>query len=128
MWRNYLKKSSNPDYQKTDLELKDSRVVFESLAINISGSLDIRKIFDVFSKHGCNLDEENRDKYADSFLIVKNKRNRLAHGNDSFSECGSFYMLSDLQKFKDDILSGLKEVVLQLREHITNQNYKEVHP
>lgn len=124
MWRTSMKRSSNPNHLKTDLELKDFRVVFESLAINISGSLDIRKIFEVFSKHGCNLDETNRKKYADSFLVVKNKRNSLAHGNISFSECGSFYMLSDLQKLKEDILNGLQEIVSQIRKHISEQKYK----
>lgn len=124
MWRTSLKRRSNPNYLKTNLELKNFRVVFESLAINISGSLDIRKIFEVFSKHGCNLDEANRKKYAESFLIVKNKRNSLAHGNISFSECGSFYMLSDLQKLKEDILNGLKEIVSQIRKHISEQKYK----
>lgn len=124
MWRTSLKRSSNPNRLKTDLELKNFRVVFESLAINISGSLDLRKIFEVFSKHGCNLDEANRKKYAESFLIVKNKRNSLAHGNISFSECGSFYMLSDLQKLKEDILNGLHEIVSQIRKHISEQKYK----
>lgn len=124
MWRTSLKRSSNPNRLKTDLELKNFRVVFESLAINISGSLDIRKIFEVFSKHGCNLNEANRKEYAESFLIVKNKRNSLAHGNVSFSECGSFYLLSDLQKLKEDILNGLQEIVSQIRKHISEQKYK----
>lgn len=124
MWRNYLKRTSSPDCKKTDSELSNSRVLFESIAISISGSLDFRKIIEVFSKHGCSLDESNRTKYADSFLIVKNKRNSLAHGNISFSECGSFYMIRDLQKFKDDILRGLQEIVSQVREHISNRKYR----
>lgn len=125
MWRVSLKRASNPDHLKTDLELKDTPVVFERLAINISGSLDLRKIIDMFSKHGCIIDESNRGKYADSFLIVKNKRNNLAHGNISFSECGSFYMISDLQKFKNDIIGGLQEIVSQVREYISYHKYKE---
>lgn len=124
MWRLSLKRGSNPDYQKTDLELEDTRIVFERLSINISGSLDLRKIIEVFSKHGCTIDESNREKYADSFLIVKNKRNNLAHGNISFSECGSFYMISDLLKFKNDIIRGLQEIVIQVREHISNRKYR----
>ncbi len=103
MWKNYLKRTSNPWAQKSDMELMGMAIRFENLAINISGSLDIRKIFEVFSKHGCKLDETNRDKYSNSFLIIKNKRNNLAHGNVSFSECGSNYLASDLEKFKKDI-------------------------
>ena len=99
---------------------------FESLAINISGSLDLRKVIEVFSKHGCRLDETNRSKYSDSFLIVKNKRNNLAHGNISFSECGSNYLISDLRRFKEDILNGMQEVVNRAKEYISNKEYKQI--
>lgn len=124
MWKNYLKRTSNPNFKKSDIELKDMAIRFESLAINISGSLDMRKIIDVFSKHGCKLDEMNRDKYSNSFLVVKNKRNNLAHGNIPFSECGSNYMISDLQKIKDDILNGMQEIVTQAKEYINNRSYR----
>ena len=124
MWKNSLKRSSKSEFQKSDMELMDRPIRFESLAINISGSLDMRKIIEVFSKHGCQLDVTNREKYANSFLIVKNKRNNLAHGNISFSDCGSYYMVSDLQKFKEDILSGMQEIVNQANEYISNRKYK----
>lgn len=124
MWKSYLCRKKHPDSQKSDMELMGMAIRFESIAINISGSLDIRKIIKVFSKHGCKLDETNREKYSNSFLVVKNKRNNLAHGNISFSECGSSYLVSDLQKFKEDILSGLQEVVNQAKEYISNRKYK----
>lgn len=126
MWKNYLNRTSNPNSKKSDIELMDMAIRFESHAINISGSLDMRKIIDVFSKHGCKLDETNRYKYSNSFLIVKNKRNNLAHGDVSFSECGSNYMISDLQKIKDDILKGMQEVVTQAKEYINNRSYMRV--
>lgn len=124
IWKNYLKRTSNPNSQKNDTELMGMSIRFENLAVNISGNLDIRRVIDVFSKHGCQLDETNREKYSESFLIVKNKRNNLAHGSVSFSECGSNYLVSDLEKFKDDILSGLQEVVTQVNEYIINKKYK----
>lgn len=68
--------------------------------------------------------ETNREKYSNSFLVVKNKRNNLAHGNVSFSECGSNYLVSDLEKFKSDILDGMQEVVTQAKEYISNKEYK----
>lgn len=126
MWKDYLKRTSNPNFQKSDTELMDMTIRFESLAINISGSLDMRKIIDVFSKHGCRLEEINRNKYSNSFLVVKNKRNNLAHGNISFSECGSNYMISDLKKFKEDILTVLQELVNQAKEYISNKRYKRI--
>ena len=124
MWRNNLKRTDNPDFQKSDAELMSMIIHFNNLAINISGSLDIRKIYDVFSKHGCKLNEANREKYSNSFLVVKNKRNNLSHGNISFSECGSNYLVSDLKKIKEDILNGMQEVVTQAKEYVSKERYK----
>lgn len=126
MWKNYVKRNQKPDSLKSDTELMGMAIRFESLAINISGNLDIRKIFEVFAKHGCILDETNRKKYSNSFFVVKNKRNLLAHGNTSFSECGSLYLVSDLHKFKDDILKGMQEVVAQAKGYISNKKYKRI--
>lgn len=123
MWRNSLRRAKDPNVEKTDAELSSIKVIFKELAVNISGSLDIRKIFEVFSKHGCTLDATNRENYAESFLTVKSKRNTLAHGNISFSHCGSMYVIENLKKMKSDVLSFLQEVVRQTGEFIDNQGY-----
>ena len=123
MYRNNLRRTSNPNYKKTDAELMALPVRFAGLAVNISGSLDMRRIIEVFSEHGCHLNQTKREKYANSFLVVKNKRNNLAHGNISFSECGSNYLISDLQKFKSDILCCMQEVVTQTRDYISQRLY-----
>lgn len=123
LWRSHLKKANHPDAEKDDAILANMKIRFEELAISISGSLDFRKIVDVFKKHGCQLDVSKRDKLGGSFLVVKTKRNHLAHGNVSFSECGSGYILSDLLKYKDDILEYLEVVVSSSKDFVTNRNY-----
>lgn len=124
MWRIYLKRKSLPEYSKSDNEIVDMSIHFESLAINISGSLDFRKIQDVFSKHGCLLDDSSRDTIAQSFFVVKNKRNLLAHGNISFSECGAHYLLTDLQKYKEHIVDYMQDVVNKTYDYIAGRAYK----
>lgn len=124
MWRNYLKKKNLPEKSKNDNDIINMAIRFDSLAINISGSLDFRKIQEVFSKHGCLLDNSSRDTIAQSFLVVKNKRNLLAHGNISFSECGAHYLLSDLQKYKEHIVDYMQDVVNKTCDYIANKAYK----
>ncbi len=124
MWRNYLKRKNLPEKTKNDNDIINMAIRFDSLAINISGSLDFRKIQEVFSKHGCLLDNSSRDTIAQSFLVVKNKRNLLAHGNISFSECGAHYLLSDLQKYKDHIVDYMQDVVNKTCDYIANKAYK----
>lgn len=124
MWRNYLQRKHLPDANKTDSELKHMPIHFEELAINISGSLDFRKIIDVFDKHGCTLDDSKRDDISESFLIVKNKRNLLAHGNISFSTCGSNYLLSNLDNYRNHIVSYMDDVVKKTCDYLVNKQYR----
>ena len=124
MWRNYLKRKNLSEKTKNDNDIINMAIRFDSLAINISGSLDFRKIQEVFSKHGCLLDNSSRDTIARSFLVVKNKRNLLAHGNISFSECGAHYLLSDLQKYKEHIVDYMQDVVNKTCDYIANKAYK----
>lgn len=124
MWRNFLKRKNLPEKTKNDNDIINMAIRFDSLAINISGSLDFRKIQEVFSKHGCLLDNSSRDTIAQSFLVVKNKRNLLAHGNISFSECGAHYLLSDLQKYKEHIVDYMQDVVNKTCDYIANKAYK----
>lgn len=124
MWRNYLKKQKHPDADSDDTVLNPMKVKFGQLAISISGSLDYRKIVKVFRNHGCMVDDSKGEKYGHSFLIVKNRRNLLAHGNISFSECGSGYIYSDLKRFKEDILEYLDEVMNVTKSFIEKKEYK----
>lgn len=124
MWRSYMKRKSNPDKDKTDAELASMSIAFEELAVNISGSLDLRKIIDVFDKHGCILDVRKKELYGESFLTVKNRRNLLAHGNTSFSVCGSNFILDDLKRIKEHIIEYMQDVVTSSNSYIDNKLYK----
>lgn len=124
LWRNYLRNRKHPDADSDDTFLNPMKVKFEQLAISISGSMDYRKIVTVFRKHGCMVDDSKGEKYGHSFLVVKNKRNLLAHGNISFSECGSGYIYRDLKKFKDDILEYMEDVVNVTKTFVLSKKYK----
>ena len=123
IWRAYIQRKNIPRNLKSENEIINTPIIFDGLAVNISGSLDYRKLLDVFSKHGCVLDDSKRLVIADSFLTVKNRRNLLAHGNISFSECGSNYLLSDLLKFKLDIVNYMEDIVKKINAFIISGLY-----
>ena len=124
MWRCYLFRKNHPDKDKTDLELENMPIFFESFAINISDSLDFRKIKEIFEKHGCILDLSKIELIGESLLIVKSKRNLLAHGNISFSVCGSNYLLSDLKKIQEHVIICMEHVVNRTCDYLLNQKYR----
>jgi hypothetical protein len=124
MWQSYLHRNNLLDKNKTDKELENMPIYFENLAINISGNLDFRKIKEIFEKHGCILDLSKRDLIGESLLIVKSKRNSLAHGDISFSTCGSNYLLSDLKKFQEHIIICMEDVVDKTYNFLKEKKYQ----
>lgn len=126
MWTQSCKRAKLPERHLDEVSKMPMKAVFQALAINTSGSIDIRKIYEAFEKHGCTIAEDKRENYGDSFLTVKSKRNRLAHGNESFSQCGSNYLYRDLDKMRKDITAFLPIVIERTKRFVEEKGYKRV--
>ena len=126
MWTQSCKRGKRPEADLDDAAKMPLIVDFEEMAINTSGSIDIRKIYEAFEKHGCAIDEDKRDECGNSFLTVKNKRNLLAHGNVSFSQCGASYTFSNLEKMRTDIITFLTIVIAVTKKFVEDKKYRRV--
>lgn len=126
MWNASCKRSKRPERDLDEVSKMPLKTVFEKLAINTSGSIDIKKIFEIFGGHGCIIPEDKRDECGYSFVVVKSKRNLLAHGNVSFSQCGAIYLYSDLDKMKKNITWFLGEVIASTKKFVEDKKYKRV--
>ena len=102
------------------------KTVFKKLAFNTSGNIDIKKIYEAFGNHGCAIPNKKRDECGYSFVVVKSKRNLLAHGNVSFSQCGATYLYSDLDKMRKDITCFLGIVIAATKKFVEDKKYKRV--
>ena len=58
-----------------------------------------------------------------ALALVKDYRNRLAHGNLSFSECGEGVSVSDLRDLKQNTAAYLREVVAAFTSFVTTYEY-----
>jgi len=56
-------------------------------------------------------------------VLVKDLRNRLAHGSVSFSECGDGVTVPDLRRLKQYIAGYLREVIAGFREYIDSYGF-----
>jgi hypothetical protein len=92
----------------------------ETNANDISGNLDARKIRELFDLYG--LPEISRP--CNSMLRVKNKRNSLAHGNETFAQVGSSFTIEDLYKMKIEITSFLEYLVDEMENYLNLKLYK----
>lgn len=93
----------------------------ETKANEISGNLDARKIRELFSLYG--LPEITLN--CNSMLKVKNKRNSLAHGNESFAQVGSNFTIDDLYKMKIEIAGFLEHLLNETENYISEGKYKK---
>ena len=75
MWTASCRRASRAEQNWTETAKMPVLAVFDEIALNTSGSIDIRKIYEAFGKHGCSIAEEKREECGNSFLTVKIKRN-----------------------------------------------------
>lgn len=85
-----------------------------------SGNLDARKINDLLSKYGIGaLTTPDRDK----LLIIKNRRNSVAHGEEMFKEACRDLGDSDLEELKNATFSALDNLIEQAESFLNEKKY-----
>ncbi|MEK7434859.1 MAG: MAE_28990/MAE_18760 family HEPN-like nuclease [Cyanobacteriota bacterium] len=118
--------NKNPD--DVCIELKNMSDLisfsFEQMKI-ISGNLDSKKIKELAEKYGFSSITDSSTRDGCELVIVKNKRNALAHGNISFSECGREYHLNDLLRIKEHVINYLDNIIKNIEQYLINKEYKE---
>lgn len=89
---------------------------------DISGNIDGQKIRKISEKYSI---EKNRRINGHKLLTIKNNRNRLAHGEVTFSEIGQNYTLEELKKMKKECIIYLKEYLFNVENYINSKKYKK---
>lgn len=89
-------------------------------ALGISGNLDARAIKKLCDKHGIRYVASDDDG---CLRIVKDKRNNLAHGDESFGDCARDMSLSDLEHIKDEVINFIRCILDGMKEYYDNKLY-----
>jgi hypothetical protein len=107
-------------------------VNWKMVSLNAGGNWDDREIEDVAKKIGVNVPISGAAYTAakvkikddkNAFQIVKNLRNRLAHGDISFVECGNNVTVSELTDIRDRTVNYLREVIAAFGAYIAAHEY-----
>jgi hypothetical protein len=101
--------------------LNSETIVLDKSKLDFSGNLDAKKIRSIAADYGFGQPSIN----GDNLLVIKNKRNHLAHGDFSFSEIGKDYTVSELLDFKNQTFNFLNEVINNIESYITNKDYSK---
>ena len=83
---------------------------------------DARTIRELLDNHNIDI-ADKRDKFH--MLTVKSKRNALAHGEESFSDCAREITISQLKEIKDEVLSFIGEVIICMTTYYDTQLYRD---
>lgn len=89
--------------------------------INISGNIDSQKIRNLAKEIGFNESKNGRCLEG-----VKDKRNHLAHGEQTFYNIGKSATYNDLNKEKEDIFQHLEDVIRNIENFIEAKKYKKI--
>jgi hypothetical protein len=98
--------------------LENELMTFKAECINIGGNIDAQRIRDIAKQFGYQESKNGRD-----LVTIKDKRNKLAHGNSTFSDIGKDYTVKDLIRFKDNTKSYLDDVLQKIEDYINNDGF-----
>lgn len=86
-----------------------------------SGNLDARALDDILKQYGMNaLASPGREK----LLEIKNKRNKIAHGEEMFKEACRSKTTSEILELRDACFNALDNMVSQADVYISSKEYR----
>jgi hypothetical protein len=93
-------------------------IILTNQDINISGNIDAQEIRNLSKKIGFEQSNNGRD-----LLSIKEKRNRLAHGEHTFHDVGKNFTYNELKNFKENTFEHLEDVINKIETFIEEKKY-----
>lgn len=131
IWRNYkVKEIYHSSYQlKSYINMvegvvndiiNETPIIFNKNMLDINGNLNAKRIKEICDRHRI------RYKVVDDEMTlerVRIKRNALAHGDESFSDCARDITISDLEKLKDTVFKFLTDITDGMKKYYDEKQY-----
>ncbi len=103
--------------------LERNPIFLDSEKIPISGNLDARKIRDLFDKHKIPTRVHYRALGGGELKTIKDQRNSLAHGDESFAECGNGFTVQSIIDIKKQTVVFLRSSLKNVQKYIERTQY-----
>jgi MAE_28990/MAE_18760-like HEPN len=85
-----------------------------------SGNLDARELSKIISRYGIG---KISSKDKDKLLIVKNNRNKIAHGEMMFKECCRNMTIRELDEIKKAVFDALSQMIIMTEYYFEQKRY-----
>ena len=127
----FKKDASYNTYERNALELikqaiEDKKIKLTIAKLNISGNVSGEVIKKIWENHGIKFSSSSKSLYPTNQYTVdtiKNQRNALAHGRESFKESGGKYSVLDLERYYTEISKLLDDLKLSIKNFIEKKEY-----
>lgn len=122
----WFKQGANPAVNHT-MDNLPSRFVAIALdqEIRFSGNVDARYIRKLGSCYGFSCETGGKGRGGTDLVIIKDKRNNLAHGLQTFEEVGRDYTARDLRELARRSLSFMDEILKNISAYLEERRYLE---
>lgn len=100
--------------------INETPIIFNKNMLDINGNLNAKRIKEICDRHRI------RYKVVDDEMTlerVRIKRNALAHGDESFSDCARDITISDLEKLKDTVFKFLTDITDGMKKYYDEKQY-----
>jgi len=99
--------------------INDEIIMLTKDDIHISGNIDAQEIRNLADKIG--FETSNNGRYLEN---IKEKRNRLAHGEHTFHDIGKDFTYNDLDTYKKTTFIHLEDVIGKIKTFIDGKKYQ----
>lgn len=89
----------------------------------ISGNINPTKIKEFAERIGFSSTPHYRANNGVKLFLVKDKRNSLAHGNESFADCGQNYTPSQLKPIVKETVIYMRSILKNIEKFLATQGY-----
>jgi MAE_28990/MAE_18760-like HEPN len=89
-----------------------------------SGNVDQREIRKTAKDYGFSFRTDySKTKHGEHLVDIRNNRNILAHGNESFAKVGQKTSIEDLLLLKEEVIEYLQQILQNIQEYLENEEY-----
>jgi MAE_28990/MAE_18760-like HEPN len=109
-------------------KLKDISLDIMTAELNseklFSGNVDRDEITKTAREYGFSFKTDySKTKHGEHLEDIRNNRNILAHGNESFAKIGKDASFEDLLKVKEEVIEYLQQILQNIQEYLENEKY-----
>lgn len=89
----------------------------------LSGNTSASTIIKLSQAYGFSSQTHHTTRNGREITTVKDKRNHLAHGNISFTDCGKDYTVAELDRIRRQVISHLNGIIKNIDKYIGDKGF-----